>query len=84
MVFDQWYRNLFYHRIGKWKYLISFLAPPCESFFIGTYASVGEGFLCVHPYSTYVNVKAVGKNFTVRNNVTIGNNGGVNLLSETM
>ena len=76
MVFDKWFRNLFYYRIGKWKYLISFLAPPYPSFFIGTYSQIGEGFLCVHPYSTYVNAKSVGANFTIRNNVTIGNNGG--------
>ena len=78
MVFVKWYRNLFYYRIGKWKYLISFLAPPYATFFIRTYAKIGKGFLLVHPYATNVNAKSVGDNFTVYNGVSIGdNNGGI-------
>ena len=85
MVFDKWFRNLFYYRIGKYKYFISFLAPPAPSFFIGTYAKIGKGFLVIHPYSTYVNVKSVGNNFTIRNNVTIGNNkGGVPVIGNNV
>lgn len=78
MVFVKWYRNLFYYRIGRWKYLISFLAPPYATFFIRTYAKIGKGFLLVHPYATNVNAKSVGDNFTVYNGVSIGdNNGGI-------
>ena len=73
MTWDKWYRNLFYYRVGKLKYLVSFLAPPFSSFFIGTYAKIGKGFLCVHPFSTYVNAAQIGDNFVVKNNVTIGN-----------
>ena len=73
MTWDKWYRNLFYYRIGHFKYLVSFLARPCDSFFIGTYAKIGDGFLCVHPFSTYVNAESIGNNFEVKNNVTIGN-----------
>ena len=76
MVFQKWFRNLFYYRIGKFKYLISFLMPPFPSFFIGTYAKVGKGFLVVHPYATNVNAKSVGEYFTVKNNVTVGEHKG--------
>lgn len=76
MTFDKTYRNLFYHRIGAYKYLMYYWAPPHNSFVIYTYAKIGEGFLGVHPIGTFVNSKAIGRNFTVKNNVTIGNNGG--------
>jgi serine O-acetyltransferase len=35
---------------------------------------IGKGFQCVHPFATIVNAKKIGDNFSVRNNVTIGNN----------
>lgn len=76
MVFEKWFRNVFYYRIGRYKYLISFLAPPVSTFFIGTYARIGKGFLAVHPYATNVNAKSIGDYFTVKNNVTIGENKG--------
>ena len=76
MVYAKWFRNLFYYRIGRWKYLISFLAPPVSTLFIHTYAKIGKGCLVVHPYATTVNAKSVGDYFTVKNNVTIGENKG--------
>lgn len=78
MVFDKTFRNLFYHRIGSFKYLIYYWAPPHNSFVIATYSRIDEGFLCIHPIGTFVNASSVGKYFTVKNNVTIGNNGGGN------
>lgn len=76
MVFEKWFRNIFYYRIGRYKYLIRFFMPPVSTFFIGTYASIGKGFLAVHPYATNVNAKSIGDYFTVKNNVTIGENKG--------
>lgn len=76
MVFEKWFRNVFYYRIGRYKYLIRFLAPAVSTFFIGTYAKIGKGFLAVHPYATNVNAKSIGDYFTVKNNVTIGENRG--------
>lgn len=75
MTFDKPFRNLFYHRIGGFKYLIYYWAPPHNSFVIATYSRIAEGFLGVHPIGTFVNASCVGKYFTVKNNVTIGNNG---------
>lgn len=45
---------------------------PC--FTIATNMKVAPGFMCIHPFATTVNAESIGKNFIVRNNVTIGNN----------
>lgn len=76
LTFDSFFRNLFYKRIGNLKYFIQFLAPSHNSFFINTHMYVGKSFLCIHPFGTYVNAKSVGDNFTIRNNVTIGDKNG--------
>ena len=76
MVFEKWFRNLFYYRIGRFQYLIRFMMPPCPSFFIIRHSKIGKGFLVVHPYSTNVNAKSIGEHFTVKNNVTIGEHKG--------
>ena len=55
---------------------MQFLAPCHNPFFINTYMHVGKSFLCVHPFGTYVNAKSVGNNFSIRNNVTIGDKNG--------
>lgn len=75
MVFDRYYRNLFYYRVGKWKYLISFLAKPHPCLTIGTYTVIGKGCHFEHPFATIINAQSIGDNFEVRNNVTIGAKG---------
>ena len=74
MTFDKLFRNLFYYRIGKLKYFISWLAPAHNSFVIGTYSKIGKGFLCLHPIGTYVNAKSIGDYFIIKNNTVIGAN----------
>lgn len=74
LVFDKPFRNLFYWRVGKAKYLIWYWLWPHPCFTLATDMKVGPGFVCIHPFSTIVNAESIGKNFTVRNNVTIGNN----------
>lgn len=74
LVFDKPFRNLFYWRIGKLKYLMWYWLWPHPCFTIATKMEVAPGFMCVHPFGTIVNAESIGKNFTVRNNVTIGNN----------
>ncbi len=74
LVFDKPFRNLFYWRVGKAKYLIWYWLLPHPCFTLATDMKVGPGFVCIHPFSTIVNAESIGKNFTVRNNVTIGNN----------
>jgi serine O-acetyltransferase len=72
MTFDKCFRNIFYHRIGKWKYLISLLAPQHESVIIGTHAKIGYRFLGIHPIGTTINANEIGDNFTISNNTVIG------------
>lgn len=52
--------------------ILSFIGYPHSSFSIGTYASIGEGMLCIHPFATIINATSIGRNFSVKNNVTIG------------
>ncbi len=72
LVFHKQFRNLFYYRIGKWKYLCLFLCRPYETFTIGTDCRIGEGMIPGHSFSTIVNAKCIGSNFTVFQNCTIG------------
>ncbi len=72
MTFNKYYRNLFYYRVGKWKYFISFLAPPHPCFTVGTDTIIGKGCHFEHPFSTIINAESIGDNFEIRNNVTIG------------
>lgn len=65
MVFEKWFRNVFYYRIGQSKYLIRFFVPSVSTFFIAT-AKIGKGFLVVNPYATNVNAKSIGDSFTVK------------------
>ncbi len=74
LTFDKTYRNLFYRRIGNAKYLMWYWLWPHPCFTLATDMKIGVGFQCIHPFSTIVNAKEIGNNFSVRNNVTIGNN----------
>ena len=74
LVFDKTYRNLFYWRIGKLKYLMWYWLWPHPCFTIATDSKIGEGMLCLHPFSTIINAEKIGDGFVVLNNVTIGNN----------
>lgn len=74
LVFEKPFRNLFYWRIGKLKYLLWYWLWPHPSFTLASDMVAGPGFNCIHPFSTIVNAERIGSNFTVRNTVTIGNN----------
>lgn len=74
LVFDKFYRNLFYWRIGNLKYFIYYWLQPHPCFTLATNMELARGVKLIHPFSTIVNANSVGKNFEVRNNVTIGNN----------
>lgn len=74
LVFEKTYRNLFYWRIGWARYLIWYLLWSHPSFTIATDMKLGKGVRCIHPFSSIVNANSIGDFFTVRNNVTIGNN----------
>lgn len=76
LVFEKSYRNIFYHRIGKCKFLFSIILHELETFKIGYDTKIGRGFLGVHPYATFVNAYSIGDNVCVKNSVTIGVNNG--------
>lgn len=74
LVFDKTFRNLFYFRIGNAKYLMWYWLWPHPCFTMARNMIVGKNMLCVHPFATIINAKKIGDNFTIKNNVTIGNN----------
>lgn len=76
LVFDKTYRNLFYFRIGKAKYLMWYWLKPHPCFTLASDMKVSSGFQCVHPFATIVNAESIGENFSVKNCVTIGNKNG--------
>lgn len=74
LIFDKFYRTLFYHRIGISSHSFSFLLPPDNCFFIGTDVRIGEGVLLFHPFATIINAEKIGDGLVIKNNVTIGYN----------
>ena len=63
---------MFYYRIGplslfyKWYFRgNSTFKPMCND--------IGGGIYLAHPTSTFLNAKKIGKNFTCRQNTTLGN-----------
>ena len=74
LVFHKPYRNLFYFRV-RYSHLFSFLLPEYPNFYI---AGIKEGigasaFVLNHPYSTIINARKIGSNFTCCQCTTIGN-----------
>lgn len=72
LLLDEFYRTLFYYRIGKKAIFAKWLWRGSASFSI-TAGSIEGGVFCVHPTSTYLNARKIGKNFSCRQNTTIGN-----------
>jgi serine acetyltransferase len=67
------YRNLFYYRVPKAK-VFRFILPEYDLFLINVRDNIGSNaFVLNHPYSTIINAKRIGKNFTVCQLTTIGN-----------
>lgn len=75
LVFHKPYRNLFYFRIGKVSLFLRLLLRPYSTLWISeNLQSFGGGaFVLNHPYSTVINAKSIGKNFTICQLTTIGN-----------
>lgn len=74
LIFTKPYRNLFYHRVGKYNgYMLGCLLPPYSDFYISCKSFGGRAFVLNHPYSTIINAKSIGRNFTICQLTTIGN-----------
>lgn len=69
---DKFYRTLFYYRVGKKSMLVKWLWRGDKSFSI-TSGMIEGGVFCIHPTSTYLNAEKIGRNFSCRQNTTIGN-----------
>ncbi|MES2812679.1 MAG: serine acetyltransferase [Bacteroidota bacterium] len=74
LIHNKDFAYIFFWRIGKlsspfWCFLFS-EKYPCKIF--GSTIIEG-GVVCYHPYATVINAKSIGKNFTFRNSITIGN-----------
>ena len=77
---NRYYRHIFYKRLGKWsRYLFWYMPGP--STFDPCCSKIGGGIYCAHPFATILNAKSIGRNFSFRNNTTIGNkyDGGTDL-----
>ncbi|WP_299099283.1 serine acetyltransferase [uncultured Alistipes sp.] len=71
---DRFFRTLFYHRIGPIKaLLIGWWRPGDKYFEISKTTDIGPGAYFAHPFSTVINAKSIGKNFSCRHITTIGN-----------
>jgi len=72
LLVNKYYRNVFYKRLGRWSNFLFFYLPS-QSTFDPCCSQIGGGIYCAHPFSTILNAKSIGKNFSCRNNTTIGN-----------
>lgn len=72
LYFNKYYRNIYYHRMGKIAKAFRWLAPEMDTFHIAN-VKLGEGVFGAHPYATYLNARVIGRNFSFRNCITIGN-----------
>lgn len=71
---DRFFRSLFYYRIGPiWEMLIGWWRPGDRYLMISKTTKIGEGAYMSHPFSTIINAKSIGKNFSCRHLTTIGN-----------
>jgi len=71
MTFNEEYRNLFYHRIGYWSYLIRWLCRPMNTLFLRG-MEIGKGLFIQHGFATSVSAVKIGENCWINQLVTIG------------
>lgn len=76
---NEYFRNLFYYRIGPvFALLISWWRPGCSTFVLPYSTKIGKGFWFAHSYSTVLNAESIGDNFRCIHCVTIGTKEGMN------
>lgn len=67
------FRNLFYNRIGCYKYLLNIFCPGMSTLIIKTH-NIGEGLFIQHGFTTIINAKSIGINCFINQQVTIDDN----------
>lgn len=65
------FRNLFYHRVGAWKFLLNPLCPKMSTLYILT-DKIGKGLFIQHGFATVIAAKSIGENCWINQQVTIG------------
>lgn len=74
LIFIKEYRNVFYLRMGKKKFLFYYL-PPLSTLYIRTKSeNFGAGTYIQHGFSTIITAEKVGENCWINQQVTIGYN----------
>ena len=68
---DKYFRTIFYYRIGKISLLLKWYLRPASTLIID--APIAAGVYCPHAFASIINAKSVGRNFSFRQNTTIGN-----------
>ena len=71
LVNDKYFRKMFYTRIGFLSFFVNWYAPGSTTFFPNK--RIGPGIHIAHPFSTILNAKVIGSNFTIHQCTTIGN-----------
>lgn len=72
LMVDSFYRTMFYHRIGLQSLFFKWYFPGNNTF-KPMCDNIGGGIYLAHPISSFLNAKSIGKNFTCRQNTTLGN-----------
>ena len=75
LLFMKEYRNVFYLRIGKKKFLLRWYLPPLSTLYICTKSeNFGAGTYIQHGFATVITAEHVGENCWINQQVTIGYN----------
>lgn len=72
MTLEPTFRNLFYYRLGKIHWLISWLCPKERSLKVKADMPIGKRARFVHNHTTYLNAASIGDDFECLHLVTIG------------
>lgn len=71
--FNPYFVSLFYYRIGVSRSFICSFTLRDRSTLEITCGQIGKNVMMYHPFSTIINARSIGDNFTFRNNTTVGN-----------
>lgn len=65
------YRNLFYHRVGLARLMLSLLCRPMSTLYIHT-RKIGPGLFIQHGFATIIAAAEIGDNCWINQQVTLG------------
>lgn len=73
MTFYREFRNVFYYRIGNYRYILRLCCDEEKTLFINC-KSIGGGLYIEHGFSTMILAESIGNNCWINQQVTIGFN----------